>query len=117
MYVDGFLLAFQRGRKSEYIKHARFAAEVLKDYGAARIVECWEDDVPEGKLNSMPMAVKRGEDEIVVFAWIEYPDKAARERCRTESMADPRFASSEVSQMPFNAARMIFGGFNPVMDF
>ena len=70
-YVDGFVAAVPTANREIYRKHAEAAAVVFKEHGALRVVECWSDDVPEGKLTSFPMAVKRKEDETVVFSWID----------------------------------------------
>ncbi len=69
-YVDGFVAAVPTANRETYKVHAEAAAVVFKEHGALKVVECWEDDVPEGKLTSFPMAVKRKDDEAVVFSWI-----------------------------------------------
>jgi hypothetical protein len=66
-YVDGFVAAVPTANRDAYKKHAEAAAVVFKEYGALKLVECWGDDVPEGKLTSFPMAVQRKDDETVVF--------------------------------------------------
>ncbi len=70
-YVDGFVAAVPTANKEKYIQHARDAAEVFKEYGVLKMVECWGDDVPEGKVTSFPMAVKCQPDETVVFSWLD----------------------------------------------
>ena len=90
-------------------------AVVLKEYGALRSVECWGDDVPEGKLTSFTMAVKREDGEVVVFAWVEWPSKAVRDAGWEKVMADPRMDPAK-SPMPFDGKRMIYGGFQMVMQ-
>jgi uncharacterized protein YbaA (DUF1428 family) len=80
-----------------------------------QVVECWGDDVPDGKLTSFPMAVKRKDDESVVFSWIAWPDKATRDRGMKEAMEDQRL-SPETNPMPFDGSRMIFGGFEPIVQ-
>jgi uncharacterized protein YbaA (DUF1428 family) len=69
-YVDGFVAAVPTANRETYKEHAKAAAVVFKEHGALKVVECWEDDVPEGKLTSFPMAVKRKDDEAVVLSWI-----------------------------------------------
>ena len=69
-YVDGFLAAVPAANREAYITFATKAAEVFKDHGALKLVENWGDDVPDGKVTSFPMAVKREANETVVFAWI-----------------------------------------------
>ena len=114
-YVDGFLLAVPTGRRDDYLALASAAAEVFRDCGALRVVECWGDDVPDGKLTSFPMAVRREPDETVVFSWIEWPSREARDDGMKRAMADPRMQMDPAS-MPFDGKRMIFGGFAPIVD-
>lgn len=114
-YIDGFVAAVPNANREQYIAHATRAAEVFKEFGALQVVECWGDDVPEGKLTSFPMAVKRGDDETVVFAWIVWPSKAVRDVGMDKVMNDPRL-QSDVEPMPFDGKRMIYGGFQVVVD-
>jgi predicted 3-demethylubiquinone-9 3-methyltransferase (glyoxalase superfamily)/uncharacterized protein YbaA (DUF1428 family) len=88
---------------------------VFKEHGALSVVECWGDQVPEGKLNSMHSAVLRKDDETVVFSWITWPDKATRDAGMARIMDDPRM-SPDVNPMPFDGKRMIFGGFESVVS-
>jgi uncharacterized protein YbaA (DUF1428 family) len=113
-YLDGFVAAVPAGNKEAYLKHAADAALVFKDYGALEVVESWGDDVPEGKLTSFPMAVKREEGEVVVFSWIIWPSKPVRDRAWEKVMADPRMDHAN-SPMPFDGKRMIYGGFQIIM--
>lgn len=114
-YVDGFVAAVPAARKDEFIAHAKAAAEVFRDHGAIGGRECWADDVPDGVLTSFPLAVKKGDDEDVVFSWIEWPSKEVRDAGFAALMTDPRM-SPENNPMPFDGKRMIFGGFRPVLD-
>src|SRR3954469_6564018 len=100
-YVDGFVLAVPTANRDKYLRHAQVAAAVFKEYGALEVVECWGDDVPEGKLTSFPMAVQRKEDETVVFSWIVWPSRAARDDGMKRSMADPRL-QPDTNPMPFD---------------
>jgi len=113
-YVDGFVLAVPAANKDAYIEHARKAASLFKEYGATRLVECWGDDVPAGKVTDFQRAVQAKDDEVVVFSWLEYPSKEVRDSAMKKMMEDPRM--KEFSDMPFDGKRMIFGGFMPVVD-
>lgn len=113
-YVDGFVLAVEKTRKQEYIKHATDAAVVFKEYGALSLVECWGDDVPDGELTSFPMAVKCKENEVVCFSWVTWPDKATRDKGMDAAIEDPRL-NMENNPMPFDGMRMIFGGFQMIV--
>ena len=113
-YVNGFLAAVPDDKKDAFIKHATLAREVFFDCGALNVVECWADDVPDGDVTSMPMAVKAQDGEAVVFSWIVWPDKATQEAAFAKIMEDPRM-SEEQNPMPFDGKRMIYGGFTPVL--
>lgn len=114
-YVDGFVAAVPTAHKDAYLAHARKAAEVFKEYGALSVVECWGDDVPEGKLTSFTMAVKREDSEAVVFSWITWPDKAVRDAAWEKLMTDERL-SSAANPMPFDGKRLIYGGFQMILQ-
>ncbi len=115
MYVDGFVLAVKTDRKEDYIKAARRAAEVFLELGATRMVETWADDVPRGEITDFPGAVKLEPDETVCFSWVEYPDRETRDRVAAEAMQDPRLKDA-MDPTILDDARMIYGGFNPIMD-
>lgn len=112
-YVDGFVAAVPAANKDAYLAHARQALPLFKELGAIRMVECWGDDVPEGKVTDFKGAVKAKDDEVVVFSWIEWPSKEVRDAGMKALMADPRMRDMK---MPFDGQRMIFGGFQPLLD-
>lgn len=114
-YVDGFVIAVPAANKKDYIAYAKKSATLFKDLGVTRIVECWGDDVPDGKVTDFRSAVKATEDEVVLFSWLEWPDKATRDVGMKKMMEDPRF-DAMVKDMPFDGKRMIYGGFQPVVD-
>ncbi|KJK11358.1 RNA signal recognition particle 4.5S RNA [Burkholderiaceae bacterium 16] len=113
-YIDGFVLAVPTANRETYRQHADAAAVVFKEHGALGLVECWGDDVPEGKLTSFPMAVKLEKDETVVFSWILWPSRKVRDEGMKAAMADPRLKMDE--PMPFDGKRMIFGGFEMIVN-
>ncbi|MBR0648530.1 DUF1428 domain-containing protein [Roseomonas terrae] len=115
MYVDGFVAAVPNDKKDAYLEHATKASVVFKEYGALSVVEAWGDDVPEGKLTSFRMAVKQEENETVIFSWITWPSKQARDDGWKKLMEDPRM-KMEGSEMPFDGKRMIYGGFNAILE-
>ncbi|MEX2334732.1 MAG: DUF1428 domain-containing protein, partial [Pseudohongiella sp.] len=78
-YIDGFVLAVPKVNKQKFIDHANMADPIFMESGAIRVVECWQDDVPRGKVTDFYGAVKATEDEAVVFSFIEWPDKATRD--------------------------------------
>jgi len=69
-YVDGFVVAVPTANRETYREFAERVAAIFREHGALKVVECWGDDVPEGKLTSFPLAVKLQKEETVVFAWI-----------------------------------------------
>lgn len=81
-YIDGFVCAVPTANKEKYLVHAKLAAGVFKEHGALQVVECWGDDVPDGKLTSFPIAVQRNEDETVVFSWITWPSRLGKSHAR-----------------------------------
>lgn len=114
-YVDGFVVAVPAANKQAYIEHARKAMPLMKEFGVQRMVECWGDDVPVGKTTDFKSAVKATDDEVVLFSWFEWPDKETRDAGVKKMMEDPRMKELG-SGMPFDAKRMIFGGFEPILD-
>jgi len=114
-YVDGFVLAVPTANRETYRRVAQTASAVFKENGALAVAECWGDDVPEGKVTSFTMAVKRKDDESVVFSWIVWPSKAVRDEGMKKAMADPRLQEG-MNPMPFDGQRMIFGGFEVIVS-
>src|SRR5215813_15510461 len=114
-YIDGFVAAVPTANRQAFCKHVETAAVVLKEHGALRVVECWGDDVPDGELTSFPMAVKKQADETVVFSWIVWPSRRVRDEGLKKVMADPR-VQPDVNPMPFDAKRLIFGGFEILVE-
>ncbi|MFH0265427.1 DUF1428 domain-containing protein [Vibrio rumoiensis] len=114
-YVDGFVVAVPTENKEKYIKHATLAAEMFKDFGALQVVEAWGEEVPEGEVTSFPMAVKAKQDETIVFSWVVWPSKESRNAGWQKMMNDPRM-DPENNPMPFDGKRLIYGGFNMIVD-
>lgn len=114
-YIDGFVIAVPTANREAFIAHARKFDQMFLEYGATRIVEGWGDDVPRGKQTDFYMAVKANDDETVAFSWVEWPDKATRDRAFETMSTDPRM-DPKLNPMPFDGMRMIFGGFVPVVD-
>lgn len=108
-YVTGFLLAVSPANKDAYRTMAEKSWEIFRDNGCLAIRENWGADVPDGTVTSFPMAVKKEGDEVVVFSWLEWPDRATCDRAWQALMKDPRMA--EMGEMPFDGKRMMWGGF------
>jgi uncharacterized protein YbaA (DUF1428 family) len=113
-YVDGFVLPVPKKNLAAYRKMARLGGKVWKEHGALQYLECVEDDVKPGKVTSFPQSVKLKPGETVVFSWIVYKSRADRNRINKKVMADPRLKMSPQA-MPFDAKRMIYGGFKVML--
>lgn len=116
-YVDGFVIPVPKDRLGEYRRLARKAGKIWREYGALQYVETVGDDLSWGKRTSFPRSVKLKEDELVVFSWIVYKSKAQRDKIMQQVMADERLAEmADPSKLPFDAKRMIWGGFKPLVE-
>ena len=114
-YVDGFVLPVPKKNFAAYRRMARKAGKIWKEYGALEYRECVADDVKPGKLTSFPQSVKLKKNEQVWFSWIVYRSRTDRDRILKKVMADERL-KGDMKSMPFDARRMIYGGFKVVVD-
>lgn len=112
-YIDGFVIAAKS--KEAYREMAEKAAPIFLEHGALRVVECWGDDVPDGKVTDFRRAVAAEDGETVVFSWIVYPSKEVRDAANKKVMEDERMHMNG-EEMPFDGKRMIFGGFKTIVD-
>jgi uncharacterized protein YbaA (DUF1428 family) len=111
-YVDGFIVPVPKKNLADYRKIARKAGKVWREHGALDYRECVADDVKVGKLTSFPRSVKMKPNETVVFSWITYKSRKDRDKVNAKVMKDPRLADMmNPKAMPFDAKRMIYGGF------
>ena len=116
-YVDGFVQPVPKRNFDKYRRLARLAGKVWREHGALAFVECMADDVKPGKLTSFPQSVKLKKDEVVWFSWIVYKSRRHRDRVLKAVMKDPRLAPTmDPKKMPFDAKRMIYGGFKMVVQ-
>lgn len=113
MYIDGFVIPVTPGNRDDFLHHARTVDAFFLEYGATRVVEGWGEDVPTGETTDFARAVALKDGEVVVFSWIEWPDKATRDAAMEKMRTDDRMMSLP---MPFDGKRMIYGGFDPVID-
>ena len=114
-YVSGFVAAVPTANRSAYVEHAAIALEFFKEHGALSVMEAWGVDVPDGETTSFPMAVRAREDETVVLSWIVWPSREVADRAMRGMGDDPRFAG-DGKPMPFDGRRLIWGGFEPVLE-
>jgi uncharacterized protein YbaA (DUF1428 family) len=113
-YVDGFVAPVLPGKRDAYAEMARDASKIFLEHGATQVVETLSDDVPHGKVTDFYRAVAAKEEETIAFSWIVWPSKAARDAGMAKVMADERMKPN--GGMPFDTQRMIFGGFDVVLD-
>jgi uncharacterized protein YbaA (DUF1428 family) len=116
-YVDGFVVPVPKDKLEAYKKMSLACGAVWKEYGALEFRETIGDDVPPGKLTSFPLSVNLQEGELVVFSWITYESRAKRDEINDKVMKDPRvLAFMDPANMPFDGKRMIYGGFETIVD-
>jgi uncharacterized protein YbaA (DUF1428 family) len=116
-YVDGYVLPVPKESLSAYRRIARKAGKIWREHGALEVLECVAEDVKRGKLTSFPQSVKLKRGETVVFSWIMFKSRAHRDRVNAKVMKDPRLADMmDPTKMPFDAKRMIYGGFKTMLD-
>ena len=113
-YLQGFLIPVPTGKKQAYLDMATKTAPLFADYGATRTVECWGDDVMDGKVTDMKRAVQAEDGETIVYSWIFWPDKATCDAAHDGMTKDDRMKPP--ADMPFDGKRMIYGGFESVLD-
>jgi uncharacterized protein YbaA (DUF1428 family) len=114
-YFEGFIAPVPEANKDAYLKHANDFAPIVQEFGVGRMVESWDDDVPEGKVTDFRKAVDARPDEKVIFSFFEYPSKQARDAANEKFMSDPRMQDVGAN-MPFDGKRMIMGGFDSIVE-
>ena len=116
-YVDGFVVPVPKRKLAAYRAMARKAGKIWKEHGALEFRECVADDVKWGKRTSFPRSVKQKAGETVVFSYIVYRSRAERDRINEKVMADPRLKDMmDPKTMPFDGARMFWGGFESIVE-
>jgi uncharacterized protein YbaA (DUF1428 family) len=116
-YVDGYVLPVPRANVDAYRQMAEKAGKVWKEHGALQFWECVADDVSPGKLTSFPQAVQLKDDELVVFSFIVYASREERDRVNAAVMEDSRIKNMmDPKEMPFDGARMFWGGFKTLVE-
>ena len=113
-YVDGFVIAVPKDKLDAYKSMAKQCVPIWPEFGAEDYVECVGDDTPYGEVTSFPRAVQAKDNEVVVFSWITYKDRATRDAANKKIMEDPRLKKM-MENPPFDGKRMIFGGFKPFL--
>ena len=114
-YVDAFAAPVPLANRERYIEHSGEIAAIFKEYGAINYVECWGDELPDGEITSFPLAVKKMPDETVCIGWAVWPSQEFRDQAMAKLMQDERM-KPENMQMPFDGMRLIYGGFEVIVD-
>ena len=116
-YVDGFIVPVRKRDLAAYRRMAKQAGKVWREHGALEFRESIADDVSWGKRTSFPRSVKLKSSETVVFSWIIYKSRAHRDKVMAKVMKDSRIAKMMGQKnIPFDAKRMIFGGFKMIVE-
>lgn len=128
-YIDCYLVPVPRENRAAYEKLATISAEVLKEQGALRVIECWQDESgPEASTyhgdtarqesssyNTFEHAAGANQTETVVISYVEWKDKAARDAGMEKMTSDPRMQFQDLPPA-FDGKRLIAGGFIPMLD-
>ena len=112
-FLDITVIPVPTANRAAYLEHSRQSTVFFKEQGATSVTECWGEDVPDGKHTDFKKAVDLKEGETVAYGWITWPDRATRDAAWEALMKDERMSRLE---MPFDGKRMIFGGFNVLLD-
>ena len=116
-YIDGYVLPVPKRKLQAYRRIARKAGKIWREHGALQVRECVADDVKPGKVTSFPQSVKLKPGETVIFSYVVFKSKGERNRINAKVMKDKRLASMmDPKAMPFDAKRMFWGGFKPLVD-
>lgn len=116
-YVDGFVLPVQKKNIAAYIRIARKASKLFREHGALEYKECVGDDLAAKFALPFPKGIKIKPGETVVFSYIVYKSRAHRDKVNAKIMKDPRIhAMCDPKNMPFDCARMLYGGFKTIVE-
>ena len=114
-YIDSFVAPVPTAKRQEYIAHAETIAPLFREYGALSYTECWGDDIPEGEITSFPRAVACEPGETVCFGWAVWPSREVRDKAMQKMRSDERM-SPQNCPLPFDGRRLIFGGFEVIVE-
>ena len=111
-YVDGFVLAVPRNRLDDYRRLVEAVAEIWKEHGALDYREYLGDDLKLEGTRSFTDVIAADDGEAIVFGWVEFESRDARDLANRKVAADPRMAELVgSSDSGFGAGRMAYGGF------
>lgn len=118
-YIDGFVFPIQRDRLQDYKHLSEAVAEIWKEYGALDYREYMGDDLHLEGTRSFEDWAAAAEDEAIVFGWVVFDSREARDQANEKVSNDPRVLDLITSSNSgFNAERMAYGGFQSfIPDF
>lgn len=117
-YVDGFVLVVPKARLDDYKAMATEAGRVWKEYGALDYKECAADDMNADFGVPFPQLASAKDDEVVIFSYIVYKDRAQRDEVNKKVMADERLSEGcKKYGDVFDMKRMAYGGFQTIVEF
>lgn len=114
-YVDGFVVPIPKRNLQRYRRMAEKAGRIWREHGALEYRECVGDDLEVKMGLPFPRGIKVKRGETVVFSWITYRSRAHRDAVNAKVMKDPRITGMK-EPMPFDAKRMLYGGFEVLVD-
>ncbi len=115
-YIDGFVLPVPRQRLDAYKRVAEAVAKIWKEHGALDYREYVGDDLHLEGTRSFTDLAAAAEDEAIVFGWVVFDSREARDLANEKVAADPRMADLiGSSNTGFDARRMGYGGFLPLV--
>ena len=116
-YFDNIVIPVPRAKLDAYRAMSEKSGAIWKEHGALSYTEAVADDVKPGKVTSFPQALQLKDDEVAVVAWVVYASRADRDKAMEKVMADPRLADMmKHENMPFDGARMFWGGFSSMVE-
>ena len=115
-YVDGYVLPLPKKKLAVYRRMAQKAGKIWREHGALQYRECIGDDLAVKQVMPFPKGIRSKPGETVVFAYIVYKSRAHRDKVNAKVMKDPRLAGMcDIKDMPFDCARMLYGGFKVIV--
>ena len=120
-YIDGFVLPVPRKYLDEYKQVAQKVAKIWQEHGALAYYEYVGEDLILEGTRSFPEAVQAKDDEATVFGWVVFESREARVLANKRVASDPRMSDliaplTDPSRIVFDAQRMVYGGFQPLVQ-
>lgn len=114
-YIDGYILPIRKDQVEAYRRIAHTAGGIWREHGALSYRECVGEDLAAEGMVSFPALLNLAPEETVIFAWVEYASRADRDRVNAAVMSDPRMTGMGPQDVPFDCARMSYGGFQTLV--